>query len=96
MLVFFLLGASVFASAVLRADLPETAFNETDAPVNLAPPIRPRMEVIPVAVNLIVASPTLPLYCASCVVTSLVLEQAAMPRHRHPHSLQDLLCTFMI
>jgi hypothetical protein len=96
MLVSFLLGASVCVSAVPRADLPETAFNETDAPINLAPPVRPRIQVIPLAVDSIVVSLTLPLYCVGCIVSNLVLKPAAIPRQCHPHSLQDLLCTFLI
>ncbi|HEX8813851.1 MAG TPA: hypothetical protein VF742_17825 [Terracidiphilus sp.] len=95
-LVLFLLGASVCAFALPRVDLPETAFNEADAPVNLAPPVRPSIRVVPPAVDPIAVLPTLPVQCMNCVVGGLTLESAAVPRQRHQHSLQDLLCTFLI
>jgi hypothetical protein len=40
--------------------------------------------------------PGLPFYCAECVVSSPVFAAPTKPRKRHPHSLQDLLCTFLI
>ena len=95
-LVLFLLGASVCAFALPRVDLPETAFNESDAPVNLAPPVRPSVQVSPPVVDPIAVLPRLPLQRANCVVDGLLLESAAVSRQRHQHSLQDLLCTFLI
>jgi hypothetical protein len=35
-------------------------------------------------------------YCAECDLSSRVLGAAAIPEQRHPPSLQDLLCTFLI
>jgi hypothetical protein len=87
-----MLGAAVCVSAVPRVDLPETTFNEADAPVNLAPSVLPRIQVIRPAVDPIVVLPP-PLSCVGCV-SSRVLEPLAMPSQRH--SLQDLLCTFLI
>jgi hypothetical protein len=95
-LVIFLLGTAVCAFALPRADVPETAFNEADAPVNLAPPSQPGIRVAPPSVNPIAVMPTLPLHCATCVAGSFVVESTSGPKHRDHHSLQDLLCTFLI
>jgi hypothetical protein len=97
-LVIFLLGTAVCAFALPRADVPETAFNEADAPVNLAPPAQPgiRVAVAPPAVNPIAVLPMVPRHCATCLASSFVLESTSAPKHRDHHSLQDLLCTFLI
>ena len=95
-LILVVLGAAACVSVAPRADLPETAFNEADAPVNLAPPVQLRFQVLSPAVDPVVASPSLPLHCADCVVNRLVLAPAAIVRQRPPHSFQDLLCTFLI
>jgi hypothetical protein len=95
-LVLVLLAAAVCVSAVPRPDLPETPFNEADAPVNLAPPVRPRIQVIPPAIDPIVVLPTLSIDCPGCVVSRLASEPIVTPKRRHPLSLQDLLCTFLI
>ena len=95
MLVLFLLGAAVCMSAVPLEDLPETEFNEVDAPVNLAPPVVPRIKFTRPAGDPIIL-PRLRLYCAGRRVRSLVLELAPKLTQRHLHSLQDLLSTFRI
>ena len=97
-LVIFLLGTAVCAFALPRVDLPETAFNEADAPVNLAPPAQPgiRIAVAPPTVNPIAVLPTLPPHSATYVAGSVVLESTSAPKHRDHNSLQDLLCTFLI
>ena len=96
LLVLLLLAGVFGGSAVLPVDLPETAFDESNAPVNLAPPSQtPLRFVRPVSDPLVM--PGLRFYCAGCVVSSRVLGAVAMPTQRRPHySLQDLLCTFLI
>ncbi|MFY9683913.1 MAG: hypothetical protein WA416_08500 [Candidatus Sulfotelmatobacter sp.] len=79
-----------------RPDLPETAFNEADAPVNLAPPVRPRIQVISPTVNPIAVLPALSNQCPGCFVHGVVSQPAVTLRQRHPRSFQDLLCTFLI
>jgi len=94
MLVLFLLAGVFGGSAIPPVDLPETAFDESDAPVNLAPPSQATLRYLsPVSDPLVV--PGLRFYCAGCVVSSPVLAAPALPRERHPHSLQDLLCTLL-
>ena len=94
-LVLFLLAGVFGGSAVLPVDLPETAFNESDAPANLALPWQAALRNVRPVSDLLVM-PGTRFYGAGCVVSSFVLEPAAMLRQRHPHSLQDLLCTFLI
>lgn len=81
--------------ALPRVDLPETAFNEADAPVNVAPPVRPGIRVLQPAFDPISVLPTPPSVSATRP-GSLVVAVAAVPAQRYPHSLQDLLCTFLI
>ena len=97
MLILFLLAGVFGGFAVPPVDLPETTFNESDTPVNLALPLpsqAPLSLVRPVSEPLVM--PGLRVYCAECVVSGPVIGAAAIPRQRHPHSLQDLLCTFLI
>jgi len=89
--VLFLVGAAIGVSTVPLEDLPETSFNEVDTPVNLAPPVQPRLKFVPPACD----SDVVP-GLSTCVVSSWMLEPAAVTSGRYPHSLQDLLCTFLI
>ena len=92
----FLLGAAVCCCAVPGVDLPETAFDEADLAISPALPAQPRVQdVAPVAVPVAVL-PKLPLYCADCFATRKAVESAPAPNPRHSHSLQSLLCTFLI
>ena len=87
-LVLFLLAGVFGGSAVLRVDAPETAFNESDAPVNLALPAQtPLRFVRPVSDSIVIPAG---------VVSIRVLGAPAMPTPCHPHSLQELLSTFLI
>jgi hypothetical protein len=96
MLVLFVLGAGVCVGTVAGVDRPETSFNEADLPANLGLPAQMRMQDIrPVAVPIPVL-PTLPLYCADCMARSLPVEPPVLRTQRHPHSLQVLLCTFLV
>ena|SRR6266853_6729111 len=95
MLVLFLVAGVFGGSAVPPVDLPETAFNESDAPVNLAPPSQATVTFVrPVSDTVVM--PGLRFYCAGCDLRSRVLGAVVIPTQRHPHSLQDLLCTFLI
>lgn len=94
-LILLLLVAAVGVSAVPRADSPQTAFNEADAPVNLAPPCRPDVRLTPPAVDSVSVLPALPTSCARSSVGSFI-QPAVTPSRRHPRPLQNLLCTFLI
>ena len=94
-LVLFLVTGVLGGFAVPPVDLPETGYNESDAPINLAPPSQATLSSIrPVNDPLLMSD--LRFHCVGCVVNSCLLGAAAMPGQRHPHSLQDLLCTFLI
>jgi hypothetical protein len=90
-----LLGTASCVFALPRVDLPDTAFNEADSPVNVAPPVRPGIRVIQLAVDPIAVLPTLASVSATSVGSAMVA-LAVVPTQRHPRSLQDLLCTFLI
>jgi hypothetical protein len=77
-------------------DLPETAFDEADLAVSPALPAQPRIQDVAPVVVPVAVLPTLPLYCAECFSASAALEPTAAPSPRHSHSLQVLLCTFLI
>jgi hypothetical protein len=85
----------VCISVAPRMDLPETAFNEIDSPVNEALPVLPRIHLIHPAGEP-VGLPRPPLDCAGCGHRGFVHETEAMASQRYPDSLQDLLCTFLI
>jgi hypothetical protein len=94
--VLFLLSAAVCVSTIPRPDLPETPFNEADAPVNLAPPVLPRIQAISPSVTPVAVLPVLPNHSQGFVVRGVVLDQPVTSKQRHPRSFQDLLCTFLI
>ena len=95
MLVLFLVAGVFGGSAVPPVDVPETTFDESDTPVNLAPASQATLGFVrPISAPLVIAG--LRFYCAGCVASSQVLGAAAMPRQRYPHPLQNLLCTFLI
>jgi hypothetical protein len=95
MLALVLLAGVFGGCAVPPVDLPDTNFDETDAPVNLAPPSQATVRFLrPVSDPLEV--PGLRFYCAGCNLSRRALEAADTSRQRHPHSLQDLICTFLI
>jgi hypothetical protein len=96
MLIIILLGVAVCVSVAPRADLPGTAFNESDTPVTLSPPRLPRIQISAPGVDAILILPTAPLYCAGRVGHNLVLAPVSSRSQRRGNSLQNLLCTFLI
>jgi hypothetical protein len=95
MLVLVLLAGVFGGCAVPPVDLPETNFDESDAPVNLAIPLQATVRFVrPVSDPLVM--PGLRFNCARCDLSRRTLEAAATPRQRHPHSLQDLTCALLI
>jgi hypothetical protein len=99
-LVLLLLAGIFVASTVPPVDLPETTFDESAAPVNLAPPPHTAFRLVrPVFVRAVgdaFVMPDVRLHCAGCVVSNRMLAAEAVPGHRHARSLQDLLCRFLI
>jgi hypothetical protein len=94
--VLLLLTGIVCAAAVPPVDLPETSYNESDTPVNQAPPVvqgirfvRPVQVVKRVPQSVLQARRGVQLPVADLVSLPLAT------RH-DTRSLQDLLCTFLI
>jgi len=95
MLIFFLLGAAIFASAVPRVDAPETSFDEVDAPIIVAPAERPSIQLVSPALDRIAHSPAV---CAHIADTFCAdsCELAPVSSSLHRPSLQEFLCTLLI
>lgn len=94
-LVILLCATLVCVASLPAVDDPDTAFNEVDTPVNLAPPASPRINlVVPVvkAVNL----PKLALDEPGWGTNNSAHELALVPKQPDSHSIQKLLCTFLI
>ena len=97
--VMALMVSVVLVSTIPQADLPETAYDESDAPVNQAPPV-----VLDTAmVHPPIAEVLLPKRIGETEshVGLQSLERRwvyrLFPRDQHdPHSMQVLLCTFLI
>lgn len=85
----------VCASTVPRVDDPETAFNEADAMITLAPPASVGLNSLPSASDpMIVANLSLGLL--GWIVNDSAHSPARLPSYRPPDSFQKLLCTFLI
>lgn len=96
---FFVVGlmvSVVLVSTIPQIDLPETAYDESDTPVNQAPPV-----VLVTAISHpLITEAVLPKHIgeAEGQVDRELLERGGVRRlfRRDPHSLQVLLCTFLI
>jgi hypothetical protein len=95
LLILFLLSTVTFVSAIPQDDLPETSYNESDTPVNQAPPIVPSVRV---------ARPEdADIGLSKCVGDAILrLERQLLRKRpdqlirRDSRSLQDVLCTLLI
>ena len=95
LLVFFLMGAAVFASVVPPEDLPETSYDESDTPIIVAPAERPRIQLVAPALDRTAPSPVRSDRVAEGF--SVVSRQLApVSSSLHRPSLQNLLCTLLI
>jgi hypothetical protein len=94
--VLLLMSAVVCVSAIPQPDLPETSYNEVDTPINQAPPVVPGVRFVRPAIAPIIVPRHV--WEAGCGVSSQALERKSADTlvRRNPHSLQNLLCTFLI
>jgi hypothetical protein len=81
--------------AVPPVDDPETPFNEADAPISLALPTSLWSRVVIPAPDLIVLPKLTMRWLGSGADRGAHLF-APVPKQSFPHSLQKLLCTFLI
>jgi hypothetical protein len=95
MLILVLLGTVICAFAVPPVDDPETAFNEADAPISLALPTSLWVRVVIPAADLLVL-PKLPMRWLGSIADERAHLLTPAPKQSFPHSLQKLLCTFLI
>jgi len=94
--VLLLLGAVTCVSAIPQADLPETCYNEVDTPVNQAPPVVPGIRFSRPAMATVVLRRQVWDARRGVSAQAPELKEAYTLLRRDAHSLQDLLCTFLI
>lgn len=94
MIALLLLGTAACAFALPRTDLPETAFNETDTPVNVTPPMVPAVSIVRPAGEAIAILPA-PARHESYPV-GWVIKARSVAAGCDRHSCHALLCTFLI
>lgn len=91
--LLLLAAAVTYVSVMPMADLPETAFNEVDTPVNQTTPVAPWMKFVPpVEVRFIL--PRSFDHTGDGIRTSV--ESVSLAPHWHVNPLRELLCTFLI
>lgn len=93
--VLLLLGAVVCVSAIPQPDLPETSYNEVDTPVNQAPPVVPGVRFVRPTFTPVIL-PREVCEGLRAIGAQFHERKSATPVRRDPHSLQDILCTFLI
>jgi hypothetical protein len=85
--------AVAFVSVMPMADLPETAFNEIDTPVNQTTPVAPWAKFVP-PVEVRFVLPRSFDHTDDGIRTSV--ESISLATHWHLSPLRELLCTFLI
>jgi len=94
-LMVFLLGAMACAYVVPRADVPETAYNEIDSPISFAAAVPSGVKVVQLDTSPVILLEELAGQDRNQRPSRLALVSLSS-RIRHHHSIQDLLCTFLI
>jgi hypothetical protein len=95
--LFLFLTASVLLDSVVPlSDIPETAYNETETPVNQGPPVLPGTTFVRPPITSVLL-PKRVREAAPCVGSQSLKRHGAYPQFpRDPRSLQVLLCTFLL
>jgi hypothetical protein len=96
MFVLLLMGAVICVSAIPQTDLPETSYNEVDTPVNQAPPVVSGVKFVRPAVAPVILPRQICEALRGVGAQAHERKSAVTPVRPDPHSLQDLLCTFLI
>ncbi len=96
MVVLLLLGTVTCVSAIPQTDLPETCYNEVNTPVNQAPPVVPGIRFVRPSMATVVLPRQVWEARHGVGVQAPELKESYALLRRDPHSLQDLLCTFLI
>ena len=95
-LLFFVVTSVAMCLAIPQTDLPETNYNEVDAPVNQAPPAFRGISFVRPPVKAIILSKHIAEVARRISPPSIEREYDVRLFPRDPHSLQDLLCSFLI
>ena len=92
----FLIASVALVSIVPRNDVPETAYNEAETPVNQAPPVVLGATLVhpPAIAAVLHRGGRGAGRCLAHEPLDHRMGHSLFPRD--PHSLQDLLCTFLI
>jgi hypothetical protein len=93
---FLLIAAVTLVSAVPQTDLPETSYNEADTPINLAPPVVSATAFARPLVTVVILPQHLSEVGSGLTHEPLDQKWALPLFQRDAHSLQELLCTFLI
>jgi hypothetical protein len=94
--VLLLMSAVVCISAIPQSDLPETSYNEIDIPVNQAPPVVSGVRFVRPTLATVILSKQVGKVSRGDASQGLKRKSDHTHVRRDPHSLQDLLCTFLI
>lgn len=94
--VLVLLSSLVCVSAIPPTDLPETSYNEIDTPVNLAPPAVHGVRIVSPEIATVILPREVREARRGVTAQANEGESAEAPVRRDPHSLPNLLCTFLI
>jgi hypothetical protein len=95
-LFFLLMAAVALVSAVPQSDLPETSYNEADTPVNLAAPAVSAPTFVRPLVTVVILPQRLSEVGSGLSHEPLHQKWPVPLFQRDAHSLQELLCTFLI
>ena len=95
-LFLFLTASVLLVSVIPLSDIPETAYNETETPVNQGPPVLPGITYVRPQITSVVL-PQRVRESGRWVGSQSPKRHGAYPLHpRDPRSLQVLLCTFLL
>ena len=91
--LLLLATAVTFVSVLPIADLPETAFNEIDTPVNQTTPVAPWVKFVPPVEVRVILRRSFD-HTRDGIRTSA--ESVSLAPHWRVNPLRELLCTFLI
>ena len=94
--VLVLLSAVLCVSAIPSTDRPETSYNEVDTPINQAPPVVSGIRFVRPAIIVLILPKEAYEAARALDSHSSTQKSADAPWRPDPHSLQILLCTFLI
>jgi len=92
----FVLGALFCAAAIPPTDVPETAYNEVDTPINQSPPVVPSIRLIRPSPNPVVVPAEFRDHSRDASHRLSEHPPAPLVSRQGSHSIQDVLCILII